>query len=442
MTRTKRVNRVNGRHYLWLIVLLVLSAMLLSPWITAPPAQQSASRQPEQAARPSPRPLDEDAEPVRLRVAAALGEPDFAALMKQSEEIGALRNIEVEWVRVDPSEAYDVFRKDARLGTAADVMLMPAEWVINFAVSGLLAPADSAFSGDGQSQQFAALTASLKWNGYIWGVPRDFDPYVLVWNMDALAEALGPSPDIPDNPGAWAELAEKSRAAANPVPFLALDRDEPLSLLAWAHAVAGERSDHIWEEKHAWNKTLLGDALSLLDRERDHAVFAGGTADIAAAVSQGGVIAAVLPYSSAKLLMDVSPHSPSLRMDLAPWKQPYVWPRSTVFTIYARTNAQEAATRWIAAMISEPMQLAHWMDSGKLPAQASLFERDFRLRSVLSGQAPDAFPYDSRYSMDPGLPQRLKLLAELWKDFADGVIGYEEWNVRWADLSAEFEFHR
>lgn len=434
---------VHGRHFLWLIVLLVLSAMLLPPWMSAPPAQPSAGRQPEQAARPAPLAADQEAEPVRLRVAAALGETEFAALQKQSGEIaGLLRNIEVEWVRADPAEAFERFRREARLGTAADVMLMPGEWVKYFAVSGLLAPADGAYSGDGQSQHFAALTASLKWNGYIWGVPRDFDPYVLLWNTDALKEVLGPSPALPDSPAAWVELADKSRAAEHPLPILALNREDPLSLLAWAHAASGERSDKIWEDAHAWDQTLLGEALSLLDSKRDQVVFAKSTAEIAALASEGGVIVAALPFSSAMLLLDISPHSPSLMMDLGGWKKPYVWPRGSSFTIYAGSEAEQAAIQWIAAMTSETVQYIHWQASGKLPAQASLFDRDSRLRAVLAELPSDAFPHEAQASPDPALPQRLDLVAGLWKQFADGVIGYETWMSRWADASAEFEFHR
>jgi len=419
--------------------------MLLVPWLTAPPAQKSAGRQSEEAARPEPMAAGAKAEPARLRVAAALKEAEFAALMRQSEEIaGFLRNIEVEWARAEPEDAYASFRHEARLGTAADVLLMPGEWVMNFAVSGFLAPADSAFAGDSQSQQFAALMAPMKWNGYIWGVPRDFDPYVLLWNMNALNAVSGnPSPDLPDGPAGWAELAAQSRAAENPLPMVALRRDDPLSLLTWVAHVTGERSDTIFADERAWDQTTsIGEALSMLDQNRDLAVFAESVAEMAMLVSDGGVAAAVMPYSSAKALMDAGTLPHRLLMDLRTWKLPYVWPRSSSFAVYARSEAKEAAIQWIAAMTSEPAQLAHWLASGKLPAQSPLFERDSNLRAVLAGQPPGAFPFDAQASPDPSLPQRLEKLAGLWEQFAAGFIGYDEWNERWAALSAETELHR
>ena len=442
--RVKRVKRVNVRHGLWLIVLLALSAMLLVPWLTEPPAQKSAGRPAEEAARPKPMAAGEKAEQVRLRVAAALEEAEFAALKRQSEEMaGFLRNIEVEWARAEPEDAYASFRREALLGTAADVLLMPGEWVLNFAVSGFLAPTDSAFAGDSQSQQFAALMAPMKWNGYIWGVPRDFDPYVLLWNMNALNAVSGsPSPVLPDGLAGWADLAAKSRAAGNPLPMVALRRDDPLSLLAWVAHVTGERSDTIFADGRAWDRTFMGEALSMLDQNRDLAVFAESVAEMAMLVSEGGVAAAVMPYSSAKALMDAGPFPHRLLMDLRTWKLPYVWPRSNSFAVYARSKAKEAAIQWIAAMTSEPAQFAHWLASGKLPAQSPLFERDSNLRAVLAGQIPGAFPFDAQASPDPSLPQRLEKLAGLWEQFAAGFIGYDEWNERWASLSAEAELHR
>ncbi len=431
------------RKILWIVVLLALSAVMLSPWVTAPPSAVSTKPQPPRTA-PSPSPPSAaEAPQVKLRVAAALGEAEFAALQKQNaDQSAAFWNVRVELLRVDPSDAYETFSRDARNGTAADVMLMPGGWVKTFAVSGFLAPADGAFAGEALSMQFDALTAPLKWNGYIWGVPRDFDPYVLVWNQEALRAAAGQASGLPRNAVQWADLAEKSRSMSRPGVWLALDKEDPLSLLAWVEAVTRKRTDTVWEEASPWAGTPRGEALALLDRERDRAAFVGGVAEIAKLAAEGRAVAAVLPYSEARRLLEERAERAALALDRGAWQLPYVWLRGSSYTIYARTDAEEAANQWIAAMTAEPLQLANWMEFGKLPVNSSMYRSVEELYSILPGQAPDAFPYQPPAIADPAFPKTLERLASLWKDFAEGKAGYGEWNRRWPEVSADFELHR
>lgn len=438
------MNAVARRKIALIFLLLFLFVLLLSPWASAPsPAVHSPVR-PEavDSAEPSI-PPDDEAEPVRLKVAVPLSEAEFAYLQKKSDEQAfQYRDIEVELKRVEPREAYAAFRQASRIGESADVMLMPNEWVKTFAVSGYLMPADSAFVGDAMSEQFDALSSPLKWNGLFWGVPRDFDPPVLVWNLNVLRSIAGENAVPPQTLAQWAELASGSRTGPAPVAWLAMSGSDPASFLTWMQSASGERTDTVWTKKaDPWSGTPLAHALELLVQERTGVFIAGDGEDVETALTDGRAASAVLPYSAAQKLIDegAEMNRSGLLMDRSAWQLPFVWPQGRSYAISSSTEAEDAARRWIAAMTEPSVQLDNWETFGKLPVYRSLYQNGGALAALFKGAAASSFPYAAPADFGPELPSRLNGLESLWSDFAAGEIGLEEWNSRWNDGLSDFQ---
>lgn len=188
MEKVKAVARSKSALVFLLLCMMVL---ILSPWADAPSPMNSVAIVPEEmeaAASAEPVITQEIAE---LTVEVAMGEREYRDLVAQNEEF--MRDhpdILIELQRINPNQAYSAYKTSSQLEQAADIMLISNEWVIEFASSGYLLPADAAYAGKALAEQFDALAAPLKWNGYLWGVPRDMDPFVLVWNQDMLHEWL------------------------------------------------------------------------------------------------------------------------------------------------------------------------------------------------------------------------------------------------------------
>lgn len=448
----EKVNAVARRKVALVFVMLFLSVLLLSPWASAP-----SSTIPEWEAAigntPSPAsavPTVEMSEapmmPVKLKVAAALPLAEFAALLQQSEaRESKLPGITVEFQRVEPAEAYNVFFGASRIGEAADVMLLENEWVKAFAVSGYLMPADSAFVGEALSEQLEALSAPLKWNGYLWGVPRDYDPYVIVWNVpvwQTIADdaALNPPQTVEE----WQQIAARVREQLPQPRWLAISDNDPFALLTWVQAASN--ASIALDDTAAWQFTPLAKALALLEQERSGIAFAGDRDEMTAWLSEGSVLAALMPYSEAQALgaKPLADRTAALAFDHATWLHSPVWPRGRSFVISSRTASEEAARRWVAIMTEAAVQRENYAQFGKLPVYRSLYASgdSIGLSALLpfDDEATAVFPYRQQFEVDPRLPDRLRRIGDLWAEFASGGVDSASWMERWAEQLTDAQF--
>lgn len=447
------MNAVARRKVALVFLLLFLMVLLLSPWASAPMLSPDAEDVRQSGELTSdlyadmPGQDDLPSRQVDLQVAAALAPAEFEALRRQSEKQSYLfRDIRVSFVRIDPAAAFSAYVNASRVGLAADVMLMDNEWVKAFAVSGYLAPADSAFAGDALSEQFDAISSPLRWNGYIWGVPRDYDPYVLVWHKDALHAWTGNEQAEP--PREWAEwqaLAAVDRTQEPPMYWLAISASDPFALLYWMQTATGEPAEAFREDGDAWRDTAAGQALALLDSERSDIAFGSDPEEVASLLLSGRTAAAIMPYSQARELIDGRANNGhALTVDLSAWKQPYVWPRGRSFTISSRAAEDDAARRWIGAMTGEAVQRDNLLEDGKLPVYRSLY-RDIGDRGIADAVLANdtgAFPRAPLPDFGPYLPERVAELRSLWERFAAGTLNAQAWLEQPDASSTEAELDR
>jgi multiple sugar transport system substrate-binding protein len=147
--------------------------------------------------------VDSKMESQTLKVTVSMQPTEFAILQKQSlEYTTAHADIKVELNNI--TDAYTVLKKANQLGDAPDLMLLDNHWVNEFAALGFLHPMDEFFTGDQQSHGIASLMNQVKWNGYLWAIPKDVDPYIIVWNKKtALDNKWEHAPETIDELLAW-----------------------------------------------------------------------------------------------------------------------------------------------------------------------------------------------------------------------------------------------
>nr|WP_306220556.1 extracellular solute-binding protein [Cohnella sp. WQ 127256] len=374
-----------------------------------------------------------------LTVEVALVEKEFNALFIQNEEFKKRHpDILVQMRRIEPSQAYSVYKLSSKMEQSADIMLLPNEWVKEFASSGFLLPADAAFVGKALAEQFDALAAPLKWNGYMWGVPRDMDPYVVVWNKDMLQEWLGENVIFPLSIEQWTTLADMSVQSQGTISWLSLDGNDPFSLLAWLENVANERSDGLLDTgTDVWNGTIFEQALLLLDQYKANINFVGTEEISAQLLKDRATIMAIVPYSIAAKWNAVPrlDSEPKLEIDHQFWKLPFVWPRGNSFVISANTKVEEAANVWISEMTEDLIQLQNMDETGKLPVYRALYDSDRTLSNLLSGRSSQAFPNQAPLQMGPDLAERLKQIGILWARLSSGNLTIDEWKSMWSGIS-------
>ncbi|TVY00563.1 ABC transporter substrate-binding protein [Cohnella terricola] len=417
------------------LVFLLLSIMvlLLSPWADAPsPSSPLIAVQPEEMVAIEPEIV---AETSYLKIEAALDEEQFYSLANQNNDFMFRHpDIKIELKRLDPDRAYEVYKLASELEDAADVMLLSNEWVTEFASSGFLLPANAAFTGKSLSEQFEALLAPLKWNDYLWGVPRDMDPYVLVWNRDLLRQWLGDNVELPLTLEQWSTVAEASELSQGEKSWLAIDRNDPLALSAWLDNAANEPSEPLWKrDRKSWTGTSLERAMELLEQQRANLRLSDDGAEAMRMLESGTVLAAVVPYSIAEELeaSEQSATGAELTIDYRFWALPFIWPRGSSYVISSHTKAEEAASAWIADMTGDQAQLTNLAENNKLPVYRSLYDSDRQLSNLLSGRNGDSFPNRAPVVSGPNMAERLGVDGELWRKLAIGAMSTADWEKQW-----------
>jgi multiple sugar transport system substrate-binding protein len=174
-----------------------------------------------------------------LKVTVSMQADEFALLQKQSlAYTTSHEDINVELTNV--TDTYTSLKKANQLGDAPDLMLLDNHWVNEFASLGFLHPMDEFFTGEQQSQGITALMNQVKWNGYLWAIPKDVDPYIMVWNRNtALEKKWEHAPESIDELLIWNKTMMHPEEGKYGVYFDPLDSYAFLSLIS---ALGGDRS--------------------------------------------------------------------------------------------------------------------------------------------------------------------------------------------------------
>ncbi|MBO9597598.1 MAG: extracellular solute-binding protein [Cohnella sp.] len=454
-----------ARRKIALIIILVgMMVLILSPWKepsrvqTVVPAVAIPQGDPIIAPEPA-----ELAKPARLSVAVAMEEEPFKVLAEQNVEFRMRhRDITVTLTRVDPDNAYRYFQRASEMEEAADVMLLSSDWVSEFAAYGYLLPVEAAFIGKAEAEQFDALIAPVKWNDYKWGVPLDFDPYVLVWNETLLEQWLGSGVSLPLTIEQWGAVASKSaetfggpvisagqpdayveQPAPGPTSWLSIDPNDPYALLSWLESASGTRTDTLWTDGgESWTATSLGNALELFDAYRTGVRFASSAATIQDQLFNGETLVAAVPYSVAMSLTDNDIDNPSvkLKLDHSSWKLPFVWPRGTSYVMSSGTTVEEAAMTWISEMTDASIQSVNEKKLHRLPVYRSIYDNDAgRLSNLLPSRGGQSFPNQASSVDGPEHTGRMLQLKSLWQQFASGQLSMDDWKRSWSLTLSDFK---
>ncbi|WP_168120670.1 extracellular solute-binding protein [Paenibacillus sp. HB172176] len=245
-------------------------------------------------------------------------------------------------------------------GSATDIMLLDNSWVIPFAVEGLLKPVDSLMTGDVLKEQPARLAEPLKWNGYSWGVPNDFNPYIMLWNKDML-EMAGLN-EAPGNWGEWQKAVDwilSNSTAANHF-LLNLSRDDLNQLLLWLSKFDAESSKELYElkalsdkqrERLLWLQSIPHEALVRVPLNQIYTL-----SDL---IAGDELLAMMLPWDSYQKLSLAAQKKLIIDKDAIR----YPWMNGSSFVISSSSLHENEAILWIQEMTrSETESLPVWWD--------------------------------------------------------------------------------
>lgn len=309
-----------------------------------------------------------------IRASIAVSPEEYAVFTRLARQFSSLHEgVTVQVENVEADQAYEIWKKAAQMGEAPDLMLLDNNWVLEFAALGFLQPVGDFFSVDQQDSRISTLMDQVKWNGYIWGVPKDVDPYVMAWNVDAAGEyGFENAPATSQEMLEWNSLMLKSDEGrwgiyAHP--------SDPYSFIAVTSSLTG-----------AW----LGRELSLeneLDALRALESFYVPYEEIWTAASyqqnyplpteewepwlqlaDGGIAAMITTVSEFK-----KHAADNIKIASIPIvdtdEERIVWLKGRSFAVSSRTPYAQLVMDWIKDMTEPDVEIIHWKDSRMLPAQ-------------------------------------------------------------------------
>ncbi|WP_199618860.1 ABC transporter substrate-binding protein [Paenibacillus alkalitolerans] len=133
------------------------------------------------------------ASPVELNITLSVSPAEFRLFERITDGFEERNpHVHVQMENIPEQKLYAHYLKDTSLGTAPDVMLMKAAWVRSFASEGRLRALDDVVAVEQQNRWFDSVLETVSWNGYIWALPANWNPYVIVYKPPA-ATGGGPA---------------------------------------------------------------------------------------------------------------------------------------------------------------------------------------------------------------------------------------------------------
>lgn len=351
---------------------------------------------------------------------------------------------------VPEQEAYELFKKKSRLGEAPDVMLLQSDWVNEFAALGYLLPLDEYFTTEQQLMQLDGLLAQSKWNGYIWGVPKDVDPYVLVYQPERLKEwAEGRVPTTPE------ELLAAHMALSKPEEGrygLVLPPKDAYTFLSWLCASGGGTDDPAGAEPPRWDRPVNAELLTRFfpaaaGEGRSDGTKGDATRPLAATAPPA--VASWMPAAESlaqpweelrqgRWAMTVAPLSEYRSRGeyaLAWSRLPAVGEakggggllRGRSFVIASRSAHAREAYEWIREVTSPESAVHLWSAGAPAPAQLEAYGADRVPQEPLFREMVQAIDQGRTLAPAPNWPRKRSLLESELETWWQGNAPAAEW---------------
>lgn len=373
VNRKGELNLTKKKSFLILLAVLGLSALVFSQCLGSGGPGVKTAQPGQNGSDPGKSGSAASGGAKKIKAAVIMEPKEFELFSKMAKQFSDSHDgIVIEVDNVNAKEAYPKWKLAAQLGEAPDLMLLDNNWVKEFAALGFLQPVDAFYSSDQQNNRIGLLMSQVKWNGYIWGIPKNVDPYILAWSRTAAAQhKMTHAPESP------AELIEWNKTMMKPeegMYGIYADPEDPYAFIALASTLTGAwfSGDKLWGDEAAAQKALEG-FLAPQEEAWTGKAYAKNYPLPTPAWSpwellQKGKIGAMVTTVSAFKINE--------REDIAiaaipapSGKESGVWLKGKSFVISSRSAYDGLLMEWIKEMAKPETETRFWDESKMLPAQ-------------------------------------------------------------------------
>lgn len=310
-----------------------------------------------------------------IKVAVAMGSKEYDLFSRLAKRFSDLHEgIRIQIENVPQQAAYEKWKKAAQLGEAPDLMLLDNDWVQEFAALGFLQPVGEFFSTDQQNGRIAKLMNQVKWNGYIWGVPKDVDPYIMVWNKKTASDSkLTRAPETGDELLAWNKLLMKPEEGRYGIY---LDPQDPYAFIAMASSLTSAwlGKEEVWGNDAEAQKRLEN-FLAPQEESWTGKAFPKNYPVPSAAWSPWDLLTKGQMAAMITTLSEYKQHAADTNLGMASIPvligndQKTAWLKGRSFTVSSRSPYTKLLMDWIKELTTPESEITFWTEAQMLPAQ-------------------------------------------------------------------------
>jgi ABC-type glycerol-3-phosphate transport system substrate-binding protein len=386
-----------------------------------------------------------------LTLSVSMDAKEFAVLTQLKQQFQSIHpDISIKLENLSPGTAYMKWKKSAQLGEAPDMMLLDNNWVAEFAALGYLRPVDSLLSSDLIAQQMEQVVNQVKWNGYMWAVPKDVDLQVMVYSSKRLTE-LGQvkAPVLSEDLIALHDTASKPDEGKYGIY---IDFNDPMAFLALTKSLGGTKSQGkpgpVKLTEPAVSKSLESMLSGPKEAGKEDSKWLSKIFPASSAVDwkpwdllqQGRLLGMLTTLSDYKLhakegiIMSALP----LPRGEAVWKSAWLSGRSFVFS--SRSSFPKESFEWIRELTSSSSNVKFWNEGFKLPSVLNSYltggiKNDPAVQSIAS-----FMDKDDGLPKSPLLSRQLQQLAsglnQLWNGEISWKMFFEQTEQQWGNGQA------
>ncbi|WP_405153325.1 extracellular solute-binding protein [Paenibacillus sp. FSL K6-0108] len=385
-------------HQVVLFAVLLLSLTILSPSFDFRGSQINQERDQEKDAFPNTSSRSED-QHAPLEIVVSMSEKDFTLFKRIANEVATSQHVEISLRNLEPDTYKQVLDNKFSVGESGDIILLDSEEVQYHAKKGHLYPLNGTTLSKSLGETMVGLREMTEWNGYQWGMPFDFDAYVLAARSSFLDEAG--LTDLPENKEQWVKLVQQAKQ--DRTDLLSINSNDLHAVSAWLNQFEpGMTPDKIKKAQTSGQTESYQQVIQLLDQIQSYLTVKSKNPTIS---SSGEQTEAPMVVTLLSRLLSVnqgvaSKQGSSEKIAFSALESL----RSRSLVIAAGSLEAEEASRWIEGMTSSPVQTEWYEQANYLPAKQQ--ELDLESQKLITKyDATDVkswFPTESSQSVLSG----------------------------------------
>ncbi|MBE7682131.1 extracellular solute-binding protein [Paenibacillus sp. P13VS] len=350
------------RHQVVLFAVLLLSLTILSPSFDFRGVPQNQDQDQENDAFPNAVTRSENQQ-APVEIVVSMSEREFQVFSAIAKQVAAARVVKINLRNLASDTYKEVLDNELAVGESGDVILLDSEEIQGYAKRGHLYPLNATTLSKALGDSVSPLREKTEWNGYQWGMPFDFDPYVLASRSKSLADAG--LERLPQSLDEWTRIINQMENKSQ--KLLAINIDDAYAADAWLNEFGSGVAPSTL--KTATESHITGgneQALQVLNRVQPYIQVQNTNPDFIDKDMQEEALMVVTPFSQ------LVNNDLALTEDRLPNRimfKPLAPVTSRSFVITSGSHEAEQASRWIEGMTSNSVQSDWYEQAHHLPGQ-------------------------------------------------------------------------